>query len=196
MKKHIITLGGYPGSGKSTVKKLLGKALGYQTFSTGDFTRRLASEHQMTLEEFNEHIANGSQELDHLIDAELMRIERDEDEYVIDSHLAYHFVPSGFSVYLNISLEVAAQRIYHDRDAAIRILSGDVMHSLEEAATRTEKRVKNHQDRYLRHYGIDPYLPEQYEFVVDSSSRTPEEIAKIILNAYEGWLNATENGVH
>ena len=46
----------------------------------------------MTLEAFNE-LAASSIEVDHLIDAELERIEQEEDNFVIDSHLAFHFVP-------------------------------------------------------------------------------------------------------
>ena len=189
-KKHIITLGGLPGSGKSTVKKILGERLGYKTFSTGDFTRTLAQQRGMTLEEFNTHIANGAKELDHLIDEEQMRIEREDDKYIIDSHLAFHFVPSGFSVYLNISLDVAASRIFNDRDAAIRIMSGDTMGSLEEAKARTELRINNHKDRYMRHYGIDPYIPSQYICVLNTESESPEAVAEKILVAYNDWLGA------
>lgn len=187
-KKHIIVLGGYPGSGKSTVRKILGERLGFTTFSTGDFTRNLAREHGMTLEEFNEHIAGGVAELDHLIDAELMRIEQACDQYIVDSHLAFHFVPSGFAVYLDISLETAAERIFNDRNAAVRIMSGDTMATLEEARERTQKRVANHQDRYMRTYGIDPYIKTQYDHVVPSETHTPEEIADMIVRAYEEWL--------
>jgi cytidylate kinase len=189
-KKHIITLGGFPGSGKSTVKKLLGTRLGYTTFSTGDFTRRLAHERGITLEEFNEQIANGGKELDHLIDEELMRIEREADTYVIDSHLAFHFVPSAFSVYLDISFDTAAERIFNDRDAEIRVLSGDTMHTLEEARERTMKRVLNHKDRYMRHYGINPYLPSEHKHVINTETLIPQEIVEEILIAYNDWLGA------
>jgi cytidylate kinase len=187
-KKHVITLGGFPGSGKSTVKRLLGERLGYKTFSTGDFARNLAHERGLTLEEFNELVAT-SKELDLLIDEELMRIEREDDEYVIDSHLGYHFVPSGFGVYLDITLDTAALRIYGDRDSHTRIKTGDITHTLEEAREKAEKRILNHQERYLRHYGINPYVCDQYDCVVNSEDQTPEQIADAILVAYEGWLS-------
>jgi CMP/dCMP kinase len=189
LKKHIITLGGYPGSGKSTVKRLLAEHLGYKTFSTGDFTRELASERGLTLEAFNDVVAN-TKELDVLIDKELIRIEAEEDGYVIDSHLGYHFIPSGFGVYLDISLDTAVARIYGDRDSLVRIKSGDITESLEEAHIKTWKRIQNHRDRYMRHYGIDPYQSDQYDFVINSENTTPEIIAAEIRVAYEGWLRA------
>ncbi len=188
-KKHIITLGGFPGSGKSTVKRLLAERLGYKTFSTGDFTRDLAHQRGVTLEAFNEMVTK-SKELDMLIDEELIRIEQNDDMYVIDSHLGYHFVPSGFGVYLDITIDTAVSRIYGDRTSHIRIKSGDVTETLEEARVKTEKRIDNHRERYMRHYGIDPYQPDAYDYVVNSENQTPDDITATILVAYEGWLHA------
>jgi CMP/dCMP kinase len=186
-KKHVITLGGYPGSGKSTIKRLLAERLHYKTFSTGDFTRELALKRGMTLEAFNELVAT-DKSLDLLIDEELIRIENEDDNYVIDSHLAFHFVPKGFSVYLDISLDTAAKRVFGDRDAVIRIQSGDTTTTLEEAKAKTWKRISNHRERYMRHYAVDPYIPEQYDFVVSAEEETPEQITASILVAYEDWL--------
>lgn len=186
-KKHIIILGGYPGSGKSTIKRLLAERLNYRTFSTGDFVRDLASSRGMTLEEFNEVIAQ-TKDIDLLIDDELERIEAEEDFYVVDSHLAFHFIPSGFSVYLDISLDESARRIFNDREAEMRIKSGDIMNTYEEAKHRTQKRIENHKERYHRHYGVDPYLPSQYSLVINSEAHTPEEIAEQIFYAYTEWI--------
>lgn len=187
MKKHIIILGGYPGSGKSTVRTILAEKLGYKTFSTGDFARKLAIEMGMTLEAFNEMVAE-TKSFDEKIDAELMRIEAEEDNYVVDSHLAFHFIPSGFSVYLDISLQTSAERVFNDNKSDLRIKSGDVMETLEEALLRTEKRIKNHEERYLRHYEVDPYIPSQFDMTIDAERETQDVIAEQIVEAYEAWL--------
>ena len=188
-KKHIITLGGYPGSGKTTVRQLLADKLGYSVFSTGHFARSLAEERGMTLEAFNE-LATKSAETDHLIDAELERIEHEENNYVIDSHLAFHFVPSAFSVYLDISIETAVSRVFGDRDSDIRKRSGDTTETLDEARVKTEGRIRNHENRYMQHYGINPYKKEQYIFVINSEDKRPEEVTEEILIAYKAWLRA------
>ena len=187
LKKHIITLGGMPGSGKSTLKSILAERLGYKTFSTGDFVRNLAVEKGMTVEEFNEVIAK-TKDLDILIDTELKRIEKEEDEYVVDSHLAFHFIPSAFSVFLEISFDKLVVRIFNDRDSEMRVKSGDTMKTLEEARIRTQKRIDNHLDRYKRHYGVNPYIPSQHDFVINSESSKPKEISGEIIVAYERWL--------
>jgi len=186
-KKKIITIGGLPGSGKTTARTLLAEKLGYEQFSTGSFTRKLAAQRGMTLEELNEQIA-GDKELDRLIDAELERIAKEEDEMVIDSHLAFHFIPEAFNVYLKLSPEVSAERIYGDRESTLRKESGDSMESLDEAVARTKKRIENHKDRYLRHYNLDPYEPSQFDLVVDTEKHSPEEVIDIVERNYRQWL--------
>jgi len=126
MHKRIITLGGLPGSGKSTVKKLIAEKLGYTMLSTGDFVREMAHARNLTLEEFNDLIIH-DKTLDEEIDSRLIAIEGDGDRYVVDSHLAFHFIPSGFSVLLTVSLETSEKRIFNDSSSPIRIKSGDTM---------------------------------------------------------------------
>lgn len=188
MKKHIITLGGLPGSGKSTVKRILAEKLGYATFSTGDFVRNMAFERNLTLEEFNELVKH-DKTLDLLIDERLERIEASEDCYIIDSHLAFHFVPSAFSVFLAISPEQSAERIFKDAHSPTRIKSGDVMLTLEEAYTRTQKRIQNHLERYAKHYGINPYDEAQYKLVIDTEERAPDIVADIIYTEFLAWMS-------
>lgn len=187
MKKDIIVLGGYPGSGKSTVRKILAEKLGYKSFSAGDFSRKLAQERGMTLEALNEYIATQGEELDHLIDEEQKRIEAEENEYVVDAHVGFHFIPSGFKVFLMIPIETSAKRIFEDRNAAIRVNSGDSMGSYEEALVRTKKRIENHKLRYKKHYGINVYDISQFDLVIDNSNMHAEEVAQEIIEAFGRW---------
>lgn len=187
MKKDIIVIGGYPGSGKSTVRKILAEKLGYKSFSAGDFSRKLAEERGMTLEEFNEFIATQGEEFDNLIDKEQKRIEAQENEYVVDAHVGFHFIPSGFKVFLMIPIETSAKRIYEDRDSDIRVQSGDSMSSYEEALRRTKKRIENHKLRYKKHYGVNVYDVSQFDLVIDNSDMKAEAVAQEIIEAFNKW---------
>lgn len=187
VKKDIIVLGGYPGSGKSTVRKILADKLSYKSFSAGDFSRKLAQARGLTLEELNEYIVTEGEELDHLIDEEQKRIEREENRYVVDAHIGFHFIPSGFKVFLMIPIETSAKRIFEDRNASIRVNSGDSMQSYEEALERTKKRIENHKLRYKKHYGINVYDISQFDMVIDNSDMKPEEVAEDIITAFNQW---------
>lgn len=188
-KKHIITLGGLPGSGKSTVRNMLAKELGYKSFYTGGYARELAEERGITLEEFNEKVAS-DKSLDELIDTEQKRIAAKEDEYVVDAHIGFYFIPNSFKVFLTIPIEVSAERIFKDSASQVRQRSGDVMESYEEALEKTQKRIDNHQYRYKKHYGIDVYDPTQFDLVIDTNNQTPELVTKEILTRYKEWIKA------
>jgi CMP/dCMP kinase len=186
-RKSIITLGGLPGSGKSTTLKLLGDALGFEIFSTGGLVRTMAEERGMSLEAFNELIAT-DKSIDLEIDSRQEAMEQNGSNLVVDSHLGFHFIPSGFNVYLKISPEESAKRVYNDSDSKVRVQSGDSMTTLQEAVERTRKRIENHRKRYMEFYGVNPYDETRYDLVVDSEKNSPEEVTQIILEEYKRWL--------
>jgi len=186
MKKNIICLGGLPGGGKSTVRDEIAAQLGMQMFSTGDYMRSIAKQRGMTFDEFNAHIATHKDD-DELIDLELKRIQTEVDNIVVDSHLAFHFVPSGFKVFFQVSIEESARRIYKDRERETRKSVGDVMDNVEEAKKRIQARIENHNDRYMRHYGLSPYDSTQYDLVVDTEKHNPAEVAALVIAAFVQW---------
>jgi len=49
----IITIGGEPGSGKSTVANIVAQKLGYKHYSTGDLRGEIAMRHGLTIDELN-----------------------------------------------------------------------------------------------------------------------------------------------
>ena len=187
-KKHIITLGGLPGSGKSTVKRLLTETLSYQSFSTGDFARSLAVGRGISLEEFNALVTH-DKSLDIHIDEEQTRIGKEEDKYIIDSILGFHFIPESFKIHLSVPVEVSAQRIFGDKNSALRLASQDSPETFKETLEKTIRRIENHKERYLNHYGVHIYDEDNFDLVIDTSTKTPNEVAELILNEYQNWLH-------
>ena len=55
-----ITISGTPGSGKSTVAKILEKKLGIKYIYSGLIFRQLAEEHNMELEKFGKYCEQNS----------------------------------------------------------------------------------------------------------------------------------------
>ena len=187
MKKHIITLSGFPGSGKSTVKKILADKLGYKTFSTGGYVRDMAYEAKLTLAEFQK-IMDKDDSIDHKVDEKLKEINNGEEKYIVDAHLAFRFVPNGFNIFLTVSPEGAAKRIFNDAQSESRIKSGEVMESVNDAKKKIEERIQSNVERYGKLYDINPYDEGQCEFVVDTEKMSAEEVAATIVEVYEKWL--------
>lgn len=189
MKKTIITIAGKVGSGKSTTAKKLAQELGYEHYSSGDFARAVAKKHGMTITEWNKH-AEEHPELDHEIDNENKKM-AEKDDVVIDSRLAFHFIPESFKVFLTLDTRIAAERIYSDLDATHRQEEHRAQ-SIEEMAhdldIRSASEVKRYQDLYnLNHQDLS-----HFDLVIDTglSENTIEAVVQKIHTAYHAWRNA------
>lgn len=187
-KKEIITLGGLPGAGKSTVRDLLVAELGYDFFYTGGFMRSLAEARGIQFDEFNKLIAT-DKSIDEEIDAEQIKIGKEKSEFVVDAVLGYHFIPDSFKVFLTVPPDEAARRIYGDSDNLTRKNVGDTMASIAETKERIASRLSNHKDRYGRHYNTNPYDVTQYDFIIDTYQTPPEVVTKKIIEFYKEWLS-------
>ena len=53
------------------------------------------------------------------------------------------------------------------------------------AIAEVKERNQNDEDRYKRLYNIDLWNPNNYNLVIDTSERTPEEVLDIILNEFK-----------
>jgi cytidylate kinase len=186
MKKEIITLAGAPGSGKSSTANLVAKKLGFKRFSSGDFMRKIALELNMTLNELSEKAETDSS-IDTKIDAEVKKAGL-ENKSVIDSRLAFHWIPESFKVYLDISPEVAKNRIASD--LKINKLRKDSENSSnpEEIQEKIKSRVESEKKRYKELYNIDHTDKNNYDLVIDTNKNNLGEVADIVVSEYKNWL--------
>lgn len=182
MKDYKISLTGDIGSGKSTVGELLSKKYGLEKVSIGFILRDIAKDYGMNVKEFNTYMETHP-EIDALLDNKLKEHETKKGNYLFDSRMAWHFVPSSFSVFIKVSVETAAKRIMN----AGR--SEETYKTLEEAIASIKARHDSETLRYKTLYGVDLDDYNNYDLVVDTDGKTPEEIVKIICDAFETWLN-------
>ena len=96
-RKHIITLSGKPGSGKSSTTDSIAEMLGYTKYSLGNYVREETRKKKITLSEFNK-LAEKNPEIDFQIDEKLRQL-RDSEDMVIDARLGFYWIPESFKVY-------------------------------------------------------------------------------------------------
>lgn len=176
-----ITISGDLGSGKTTVSKYLAEYLGYRYVSTGAIQRSIARELELTTLELN-LLSEQQTEIDDRIDAYTRAVEQSEEDYVVDSRIAWHFIPSSLKVFLLADEGVAAQRIQHDASRA----GVEDNESLPETLARVRERKESERRRFLHKYGIDYRLLSNYDLVIDASFCTPDEVAALILDTLAG----------
>jgi cytidylate kinase len=185
-KKHIITIAGRPGSGKSTTSRAVAQRLGYEHFSSGDLFRAIGKERGIDVYQTN-LVAEKEKDIDQLVDQKLRDIGATQDEVVIDSRLAWHWMPSSFKVFLNLDLLIAAQRIL-GKDDPFRSAHEHIPDDPAKYATILQDRLDSEARRYKKLYNANPYDTSNYDLVVDSGARSVEEVVEEILAAYRAWL--------
>ena len=188
-KKHIITLSGKPGAGKSSTADRVAELLGYTRHSSGDMVRKVLAEKRMTLEEYNKK-ASSDHDLDDKVD-EKLRALRDKNDIVVDSRLGFYWLPESFKVYLDLDLEIATARIFKDTvDNASRKSVGTSSTSLADVSRQVEKRMLAEQSRFRSLYGVDPYDTSHFDFVIDTSRQNPQSVSIALFDAYREWLDS------
>ena len=96
-KKNIISISGDLASGKGTVSEILMKKLGHGIYKNGDYFRKLAKEHNMTLQEFGEYVSTHP-EIDIEIEESAKKYALNHDNFIIDARLGWYAVPESFKV--------------------------------------------------------------------------------------------------
>jgi cytidylate kinase len=188
-KKHIITLSGKPGSGKSSTADKVAELLGYTRHSSGDMVRKVLSKKKMTLEEYNSKAEN-DHDLDSQIDTELRRL-REKNDIIVDSRLAFYWIPESFKVYLDLELDVATARIFKDAVSnTSRSSVGTSSTSLHEVSRQVKKRMLAEQNRFRQLYGVDPFDKNHFDLIVDTSRNDPQSVAIAVFDAYKQWLDS------
>jgi cytidylate kinase len=175
-----ISLAGDLGSGKSTVSEILIERLGATYYSTGAICRAIAAAHGMTIVEMNKYMETHP-EIDHEIDDGLRALSDKDENLIIDSRMAWHFVKDTFRVYMTTELEESAKRILRANRA------GDHAATLAEMAEEIRARKASERLRYREQYGVDCKDLSNYDLEVDSTYASPEDVAGCILAAFAEW---------
>ncbi len=183
MRNLKITISGELGSGKTVLGKLLCQKLDFKLISVGGIQRELAEAHGMTTLEFNKYMETHP-EIDIECDNKVVEYGLSPAKLILDSRMAWHFVPHGFKIHLIVSDNIAAQRIFEDSLRKNETYK-DVDETLEHLKSRKNSEVK----RFKEQYKVDIDDLSNYDLVVDTSYISPEELADFIVDKFQKWQN-------
>lgn len=183
-----ITITGDLGSGKSAVSALLSERLGYEKYSTGKVQRKLADRYGMTTLQLNEY-AETHPEIDDEIDSVFIEFNASPEGMIVDSRMAWYFMPDSFKVFLMVPVEVAADRIMSDSSR-----KGEQYSSREHAIQDLRARKESENRRFLDKYNADCTRPGNFDIAVNTAKLRPDQVAGIILSAFEIWKDVKVYG--
>ncbi len=170
-----VTIFGLAGTGTSTVGKALAAKLDYKFLSAGDIFRKRASELGLTLPEFH-NLAVNDPSVDKECDDEIKSFGENNDNFVVESRLAWHFIPDSIKIKLNTDFDTRISRVA-ERDWLLFKIAKEHILSREKADN----------ERYQKFYGIhNMEEDEHFDLVIDTSTITPPQIVERI----ESFLKA------
>ena len=172
-----ITISGLPGTGKTTVARLLEKRLGVRYVYSGEIFREMAKKYKMSLEEFSK-FCETHQEIDEKLDQYQLAILRKGNVIIegrIAGWLAYQNHIPALKVLLEADINIRAHRI-------VKRELGD----MEKRKKEILRREKSEATRYKKYYGIDVRKTSIYDVIIDASEKTPAEIMDIITQHLKG----------
>ncbi|TAL20049.1 hypothetical protein EPN90_01745 [Patescibacteria group bacterium] len=179
----IISIAGDPGSGKTSVARLLSGRLGWPWYSMGDLRGKMALERGLTIDELNQ-LGETDPATDTAVDDYARRLGETDNNFVIEGRLAWHFIPHSFKVFLSCEHKEAGRRVYgaKKRDPSRR--DEPAYSSPEEAEREIKKRIESDARRYLKHYGVVFNDQKNFDLVIDTTAhKKPEQTVEKILAA-------------
>jgi CMP/dCMP kinase len=170
----LVTISGLPGSGTSTVARLVAPELGLAHVDGGTIFRQLAADAGRSLADFSRY-AERHREIDIELDRRLAdRAHR--GDVVLESRLAGWIATNegltAVRVWIACPDDVRAGRVAL-RDGV----------DIADSAAANRARERSERDRYGRYYGIDLDDLSIYDLVLDSGGAAPEELAGEIVAA-------------
>lgn len=184
MKKQIITIAGSPGSGKSSTAKAVAAALGFRHFSSGDLFRQLAVERSQSIEAMNIS-AEIQRDIDLMVDNLLQEMYCTQKQLVIDSRMAWRWMPSSFKVFLLLDPDTAAERIFAHLRKEGRV-SEDAA-SVPEVRKSITRRSASERKRYAALYGVNAADPANFDAVFNTRHNDLKTITEMVSAAYRAW---------
>ena len=114
-------------------------------------------------------------EVDNKVDEDQRIFGKENDNFVLDAHLGFHFVPDSIRICLICDLEEAARRILDDSGRTTETAT-NIKDSIDSSQKRRETMHKN----FMNLYQVDIYDHSNFDLVLDTSSLTSVEVFELV----------------
>ena len=177
----IMTISGDLGSGKSVLANALVDYWGAEAYSTGKIQRQMAEERGISTLELNK-LAETDKSIDDEIDGNFTKLSQTDKNLVVDSRMAWHFIPDSFKIKLEVNPVLAAERII----AANR--SNEKYGDFDATLQGLKDRKSSERERFKKYYNVDIEDQDNYDIVIETTDVTPQAIQIVTNDAIKDWL--------
>jgi cytidylate kinase len=170
-QEMMVSIGGYPGSGTTTLSKKIKEAFGMPHVYAGQIFREMAAEKGVTLAEFSLMA-----EKDESIDGEVDRKQKEmaQDNTVVEGRMTAFIVDADLKIWLSAPLEVRVERVAKRENILY-----------EESMDRIMKREASERKRYKKYYNTSIDDLSVYDLVINTELWDAEGVFTIVKAAIE-----------
>ena len=173
----IITIGGLPGTGTTTIAKMIAEKYSLKHVCAGFIFREMAKEMGMDLQEFSKY-AETHEEIDKEVDRRQVELAR-QGNIILEGRLAAWMllrngIKPDLTIWFKAPLEVRAERISKRED-----MDKDI------ALKKMIDREKSEKKRYKEIYNIDLDDLSVYDLIIDTSKWDVEGVFGIVSSAID-----------
>lgn len=179
----LISITGKLGSGKSTVTKELCTLWNCDRYSTGDAQRQLAKERGITTLELN-IISEKDPTIDREIDGMFGKIQLTERDLIVDSRMAWFFLPKSLKIKLTVQGFEAARRVLHDLERTSENRS-----TIEETYQNLKSRRESERRRFIQTYQVDIEDERNFDLVIDTTDAPSSAVVSLIDRLSERYFS-------
>lgn len=167
----MVSIGGLPGSGTTTLSKKIKEAFGMPHVYAGQIFREMAAEKGVTLAEFSLMA-----EKDESIDGEVDRKQKEmaQDNTVVEGRMTAFIVDADLKIWLSAPLEVRVERVAKRENILY-----------EESMDRIMKREASERKRYKKYYNTSIDDLSVYDLVINTELWDAEGVFTIVKAAIE-----------
>ena len=184
IKDMIITISGTLGAGKSTIAKKLSEKLNYKRYYIGQIRRDMAKKKGMTLEEYNAY-GETHPETDKEVDDYQKKLGQTQDNFIIEGRTSWFLIPNSVKIYIKVSPKEGARRIFENLQGENTRNEAKNLNTVEDVLKNNQKRMQSDDFRYKKYYKKDCFDENNFDFVIDSTNLTVDEVLDQIMNYIE-----------
>lgn len=183
----IISITGAAGAGKTTIGQMLAKKLNWPHYYIGGLRRQKARERGMTLAEYNK-LGEEDESTDREVDEYQTELAKKNDNFIMEGRTSWYFIPQSIKLFFDVEENVGAKRIFDDLKKENNRNEDSDIKNEQDALASIKQRKESDIRRYAKYYNIDVYNKENFDFVIDTTNLTEEEVFEQVYQYLQPFL--------
>jgi len=188
----IISISGAPGSGKSTIAKMLAARLTWPRYYKGGLRREAALKKGLSLAEYNK-LGETDEATDREVDEYQKELGKSQDNFVIEGRTSWYFIPHSLKIYLDVDPQIGAKRIFSHLQEKNDRNEANNLNSWQDVERSAQERIISDNRRYQRYYQIEVYNQKNYDFYLDTTDLDQNQVFQRVCDYIDAQLDNKKN---